>query len=384
MKCAYCGAEIKVGCLYCSVCGHEAQVVSDSGLLEDELLRQLLQSEDMPEKKDIPKKTDMPEEKRNTSKKSPKNKKKNYTPLIVTLSLLGVLLLATITLVVVRNNQHRGSYEYQVQKAEAYTAEKNYVKALSYYKKAIDLKQDDIDSRIEMAKLYRLMEDEISAVNMLKEIISLDEKNATAYQLLIEGYAKKNDYESILKLKDTVTDKKLLELFDEYGVVAPKLSIKPGTYAKYITIELSAESGNRIYYTLDGSDPTTKGDLYDDDDPITMEEQGTLELKAVCCNEYGIYSEVVGGTYIVELQKPKTVRAIPDSGTFYAETTIMLTGSQNCRIYYTWDGTDPTTESPEYTEPITVPEGNNILSVIQVDEYGMVSDVLRCNYVYMP
>lgn len=384
MKCAYCGAEIKVGCLYCSVCGHEAQVVSDSGLLEDELLRQLLQSEDMPEKKDIPKKTDMPEEKRNTSKKSPKNKKKNYTPLIVTLSLLGVLLLATITLVVVRNNQHRGSYEYQVQKAEAYTAEKNYVKALSYYKKAIDLKQDDIDSRIEMAKLYRLMEDEISAVNMLKEIISLDEKNATAYQLLIEGYAKKNDYESILKLKDTVTDKKLLELFDEYGVVAPKLSIKPGTYAKYITIELSAESGNRIYYTLDGSDPTTKGDLYDDDDPITMEEQGTLELKAVCCNEYGIYSEVVGGTYIVELQKPKTVRAIPDSGTFYAETTIMLTGSQNCRIYYTWDGTDPTTESLEYTEPITVPEGNNILSVIQVDEYGMVSDVLRCNYVYMP
>ena len=48
-----------------------------------------------------------------------------------------MLLLATITLVVVRNNQHRGSYEYQVQKAEAYTAEKNYVKALSYYKKAV-------------------------------------------------------------------------------------------------------------------------------------------------------------------------------------------------------------------------------------------------------
>lgn len=378
MKCAYCGAEIKVGCLYCSVCGHEAQVVSDSGLLEDELLRQLLKNEDEP------KKTEMPEEKKNTPKKSQKNKKKNYTPLIVTLCILGVLLLATITLVVVRNNQQRNSYEYQVQKAEAYTAEKNYAKAINYYKKAIELKQDDIDSRIEMAKLYRLMEDEISAVNTLNEIISLDEDNADAYQLLIEGYAKKNDYESILKLKDTVTDKKLLELFDEYGVVSPKLSIKPGTYAKYITIELTAESGCRIYYTLDGSDPTTKGELYDDDDPITMEEQGTLELKAVCCNEYGIYSEVVGGTYVVELQKPPMVRAFPENGTIYIETTIMLTGSENCRIYYTWDGTDPTTESPEYTEPIKVPEGNNILSAIQVDEYGMVSDVLRCNYVYKP
>ena len=27
MKCANCGAEIKLGCVYCSVCGKEAQIV---------------------------------------------------------------------------------------------------------------------------------------------------------------------------------------------------------------------------------------------------------------------------------------------------------------------------------------------------------------------
>lgn len=42
MKCANCGAELKVGCVYCSVCGTEAQIVSDYNLLEDDFLRGLL------------------------------------------------------------------------------------------------------------------------------------------------------------------------------------------------------------------------------------------------------------------------------------------------------------------------------------------------------
>ena len=52
MKCAKCGAELKVGCIYCSSCGQEAQIVSDDSLLEEELLRQLLLEEEA-EKKEL-------------------------------------------------------------------------------------------------------------------------------------------------------------------------------------------------------------------------------------------------------------------------------------------------------------------------------------------
>ena len=45
MKCAKCGAELKVGCIYCSVCGQEAQIVPDYNLLEDDLLKELLNEE---------------------------------------------------------------------------------------------------------------------------------------------------------------------------------------------------------------------------------------------------------------------------------------------------------------------------------------------------
>ena len=42
MKCAKCGAELKEGCLYCSVCGHEAQMVNGYSVLEEDYLKALL------------------------------------------------------------------------------------------------------------------------------------------------------------------------------------------------------------------------------------------------------------------------------------------------------------------------------------------------------
>ena len=42
MKCANCGAEIKLGCVYCSVCGKEAQIVPDYNVEED-ILKELLE-----------------------------------------------------------------------------------------------------------------------------------------------------------------------------------------------------------------------------------------------------------------------------------------------------------------------------------------------------
>ena len=44
MKCANCGAELQVGSVRCSVCGEEAQIVSDYNILEDELLQEMLKN----------------------------------------------------------------------------------------------------------------------------------------------------------------------------------------------------------------------------------------------------------------------------------------------------------------------------------------------------
>ena len=60
----------------------------------------------------------------------------------------------------------------------------------------------------------------------------------------------------------------------------------------------------------------------------------------------------------------------------------MITADEGCSIYYTWDGTDPTDTSARYTEPIEVPEGNNILSIIVVnDKTKLTSEILRLRRV---
>ena len=53
-ECAKCGAEIKEGCIYCSVCGNAVQIVPDYSVLEDDYLRSLLKEEESAGKEPAP------------------------------------------------------------------------------------------------------------------------------------------------------------------------------------------------------------------------------------------------------------------------------------------------------------------------------------------
>lgn len=450
MKCASCGAEIKLGCMYCSNCGKEAQIVSESSLLEEELLRALLQ-EDEPVKETSgksPKGVRKQAGKRSGAEATEKNasrqntgklnsgqntgrirgqgtgkrsrstgrihsgqetghaavkrrsgqeardhtgaaagqkrsgQKRSHLPLILTLVFLCLLLAGITAAYIVISSKNKNSYSYQLQKAQDCQNERNYTKALAYYKQALSLKQDDLEVRFQMVDLYQKMEEPSSAISMLHEIISIDPGQQEAYERLIALYLEKEDYEAILKLKDSVTDASIQELFSEFEANPPEFNLKPGTYEDAISIELSAEKGCEIYFTTNGEDPKEKGELYRS--PISLEEQGTLEVKAVACNEYGVYSRLLQGKFVVKYKKPRMPKASPDGGTFYGPAEIELRSIEGGRMFYTWDGSTPTVDSEEYAGPIPVPEGNNILSVILVDEHGMVSDVLKCNYKYLP
>ena len=63
---------------------------------------------------------------------------------------------------------------------------------------------------------------------------------------------------------------------------------------------------------------------------------------------------------------------------------ITIQVPMDCAAYYTWDGSDPTEASLKYKEPLEMPQGNQVLSVILVNSVGLKSCVYRVNYVYMP
>jgi len=377
MKCVKCGAELKQGCLYCSVCGHESQILPDYSVLEDDYLRSLLKEEAKPE---------AAEEKQETvpEKKQKKKEKTSHLLLIV----LSCLLLAGIGIGIgvklYVDEQNANSYDYQMEMAEKEAAAGNYAEALDFYNAALDIKPEDLEARAAMADIYMERQNYDAAMILLIEIIKADEADKDAYEKLISIYEEKKDYDSILALADEVTEPEILGLFQPYLVTPPVVSPLGGTYEGELTVGLFSMKGYDIYYTLDGTTPDTlNGILYRGND-LKFSEAGEYQLKAVCINEKGISSELVEETYQVEEKAPDFPTLTPDGGEIWGETYVTITAEAGCSIYYTWDGTDPTEQSARYTEPIYVPEGENVLSVLVVnDRNGLKSGIYRSSYSYI-
>ena len=72
----------------------------------------------------------------------------------------------------------------------------------------------------------------------------------------------------------------------------------------------------------------------------------------------------------------------PDGGTFTDKTMISIQVPSGAKAYYTWDGTDPTENGTQYTEPFPVIPGSSILSVVIIDSKGNVSPIYRGEFDY--
>ncbi|MCI9379828.1 MAG: tetratricopeptide repeat protein [Dorea sp.] len=87
-------------------------------------------------------------------------------------------------------------------------------------------------------------------------------------------------------------------------------------------------------------------------------------------------AELLAG-YIIE--KPKF--SLDDSETFEDVQELTLTAQDGCKIYYTDDGEEATIRSKEYTEPLQIEEGENVISAIAVDEKGVPSLLAKKTYI---
>ena len=102
-------------------------------------------------------------------------------------------------------------------------------------------------------------------------------------------------------------------------------------------------------------------------------------------NNTGKFSAVVEETYKVTYEAPAFPVVSPMTGVYHTPTKVtIISPIDDGRIYYTWNGTTPTASSSEYTAPIDIPEGDNILSVIVMDKHDLSSEVLRCSFSYLP
>ena len=129
----------------------------------------------------------------------------------------------------------------------------------------------------------------------------------------------------------------------------PTFSPVAGTYTSSQSVTISdTTSGATIYYTTNGTTPTTSSTKYTG--PVAVSATETVKAIATAA---GLTSAVGSAAYTINL--PATPTFSPGTGTYTSSQSVTIKdATSGATIYYTTNGTTPTTSSTKYTAPVTV------------------------------
>ena len=142
---------------------------------------------------------------------------------------------------------------------------------------------------------------------------------------------------------------------------APTFSPAGGSYTSAQSVTLSDTiSGGSIYYTTNGSTPTTSSTLYTG--PISVTQTTTINAIAVASGLAN--SPVRTASYTINLPQAAAPTFSPAGGSYTSAQSVTLSdGTSGAAIYYTTNGSTPTTASTLYTGPISVTQTTTINAI---------------------
>ena len=157
---------------------------------------------------------------------------------------------------------------------------------------------------------------------------------------------------------------------------APTFAPAAGTYttSQSVTIGESA-SGTTIYYTTNGSTPTTSSAVYHGPFMVSATEM----VKAVAAKSPAVISPAATASYTIKPLLPSPLFSLA-GGTYATAQSVTITeGMAGSTIYYTTNGTTPTTSSTVYSGPITI-STSETLEAIAVNSKYTPSPVASVSY----
>jgi hypothetical protein len=132
---------------------------------------------------------------------------------------------------------------------------------------------------------------------------------------------------------------------------APSISPASESFGSPLTVTITdSTAGATIYFTTDGSTPTAASPTYSG--PLTV--SGTETINAIALANGQLASNISTATYshVTQAAMPTFT---PAPGTYTGAQLITISSTTaGATIYYTTDGTSPTTASTPYTGPVTL------------------------------
>ena len=373
MKCRKCNSEIPDGELICPRCGAEINLVPDYRPVEfmiDEKKR-----EDR-EKQEQRRRAVHKKRKSRRRKKRVSRKKESRRSLIMTFLILLLIIAAAFGIIRYIRYRNTRSFEYQYERSQEEFLAGNTSSARSYAEKALELSPKSVKCLRLMAQIEKSEGDIEAASKTLETAIEIDPGNIDVYGQLISLYTETNDYDSIHELMENCKSEEVLLEYADYVCTAPAITPIAGTYSKEVSVTIGSPE-KLIYYTTDGTDPTTASELYTDKIKTRV---GRNEIRAIAVNEIGIKSNVTVCVYNIEITRPDPPVISEPTGVYEEGSQIHVTAPEGCIIYYAFDDV-PSTGSAEYTGPVTMPVGSHVFSCIAVDSDGNPSENVNAMYI---
>jgi Bacterial Ig-like domain (group 3)/Legume lectin domain/Chitobiase/beta-hexosaminidase C-terminal domain len=168
----------------------------------------------------------------------------------------------------------------------------------------------------------------------------------------------------------------------EARAAAPVFNPASGSYGPGLQVTLtSATSGASIFYTTDGSSPSTASTLYTGAIPVNT----TTTINAIAVENGFLESTISTATFTIS-SETAVPQATPAAGTYTTKQSIALADTTaNATIYYTTNGTTPTVNSTKYNpaSPIQVASTTTIKAIASAPNLNN-SPVLTAVYTINP
>lgn len=156
-----------------------------------------------------------------------------------------------------------------------------------FYDVAYDFSGHDDNVAIELANQYKGDGNYTKAEFTLTHAIS-SAPTAEAYAALCQTYVEQDKLLDAVNMLDNISDPLIKEQLDAMRPYAPSADYAAGYYSQYMDVHLSS-TADTIYYSIDGTYPSTAGSVYEDG--ITL-PAGETTIYAIAVDENGLVSPV--------------------------------------------------------------------------------------------
>jgi len=173
--------------------------------------------------------------------------------------------------------------------------QQDYDKAEELLLKYLEKADDDSDALLKLAEVYILQNEYDKAILHLEETIQNNYTNPEFYKLMVRAYVSKGDFPAAM----TFIDKTSSYIKTTLNQVCPpivEISPENGTYDVGTEVKISVPENCTVYYTLDGTTPSSLSPVYTDKSIIKL-NIGNTTVKAVAINTENFISPEASAVY---------------------------------------------------------------------------------------